>query len=152
ETGSGDFGENRPYSSTLHQPVTPVDQADQERVRFLEGISQFFVNLSKESPLLLLLDDLNSGDIPSVQLLRQLARKISNQPIMIVGTYRDDDLEKTSSLVQLIIDLNRERLLNTIHLKPLDAGSLTKMIAETFGEREEQQTPEFRDLISQKTE
>ncbi len=126
-------------------------QADQERTMFHEGIAQFFVNLSEESALTLLFDDLNSADTPSIQLLRHLARKLSNQSIVIIGTYRDTDLEKSSALFQLTLDLNRERVLNTVRLKPFDVRGLTRMIAETFGESQEQQTPEFRDLILEKT-
>ncbi len=140
-----------PLGSSPGIQFAQAGQADQERTMFLEGIAQFFVNLSKESALTLLFDDLNSADTPSIQLLRHLARKLSNQSIMIIGTYRDNDLEKSSALFQLTLDLNRERVLNTVRLKPFDVRGLTRMIAETFGESEKQQTPEFRNLVLEKT-
>jgi serine/threonine protein kinase/tetratricopeptide (TPR) repeat protein len=137
-----------PLPSLSTDPSRFLEVADP---RFLEGITQFFVNISEGSPLLLLIDDLNWADDASIRLLQHLTRNMKGKFIAILGAYRDTDVRDDSTFSQLLLDLNRERLLNTIHLKPFEVGSVTRMMAETFGETDEQQTSEFHDLIFEKT-
>ena len=109
------------------------------------------MSVSKESPLLVFIDDLNWADDAFIQLLHFFARKIKGLFISILCTYRDVELQDESSLSNLLLKLNRERLLTTVRLKRFDSSNVARMIAETFGETEEQQTSEFRNLLYEKT-
>ncbi len=138
-------------ASALMQVSLPSTSTEPNPTRFLEGITQFFVNISKESPLVLFIDDLNWADDVSLHLVQYLTRNLKGQFMSILGSYRDTDVRDDSTLSRLLLDLNRERLLDTVHLNRLDAPDVARMIAQTFGEKEEEQTAEFRDLIYQKT-
>ena len=52
--------------------------------------------LSNTSPVVLLFEDLHWADPSSVDLLRHLCQRIGAQRMMITGTFRPEDLERTS--------------------------------------------------------
>ncbi len=68
-----------------------VDAAlDQEKI--FEQYAAVLKALSKEHPLVLVLDDLQWADSGSVNLLFHLARQLKDSRVLLVGTYRPDDV------------------------------------------------------------
>ncbi|MFQ5838836.1 MAG: protein kinase [Thermoplasmata archaeon] len=130
-------------------PSVTVGRPDQERLRLFEAVTRLLISLSKESPLALFLDDLNWADPASLELLHYVAQNVPGRFLLILGAYRDVELEESSPLSELLFDLNRERLLNRVSLQRLDAAKVARMIGETFGEAEVSQ--ELRDLIYERT-
>jgi len=62
-----------------------------------------------EEPLLLILDDLQWADAPTLSLLRHIVASGSSTPVMVVGTYRDSDLSRRASADGAAADLHREQ-------------------------------------------
>jgi predicted ATPase len=124
--------------------------ADQEKYRFFDGIAQVVNSLSKESPVLLILEDLNWADVASLDLLQYFARATKGWPLMIMGTYRDVELEEDSPLSEVLYELRREKIVETLPLKGLTPEDVAKMVKEFFGYKDKI-SDEFRDLIYQKT-
>ena len=48
------------------------------------------------SPVVLLLEDLHWADPSSVDLLRHLSQRISNQHLLLAGTFRPEDIERSN--------------------------------------------------------
>jgi adenylate cyclase len=67
-----------------------LQSADQDQV--FEQYTRFLLKLSEKTPLLLILDDLQWADSPSVALLFRLGRRIADSRIMILGTYRPEEV------------------------------------------------------------
>src|SRR4030042_3211666 len=70
----------------------------QQHIRLYEAVTQFFVNISKESPLVLFLDDLQWFDDASMGLLNHMDRDITAEHLLVVGAYRDLELDDPRSL------------------------------------------------------
>ena len=49
--------------------------------------------LTRSAPTVLVLEDLHWADEATLDVLRLLARKVDSAPALVVGTYRDDELE-----------------------------------------------------------
>jgi adenylate cyclase len=69
----------------------------EERVKLNEDmifqqIANLLSALAKETPLVLILDDLQWADEGSIALLFHLSRVLKNAPLLIVGTYRPSDI------------------------------------------------------------
>jgi serine/threonine protein kinase/tetratricopeptide (TPR) repeat protein len=126
----------------------PISQ-EHEQHRLFEAISQFITNISKDNPLLVVLDDLQWADQSSLLVLHYLARGIENQPFIILGAYRDADIDQKNPLSPILLELNRERLLQTITLKRLSPDEILDMTKQVF---ERDDVPkEFSQLVYEKT-
>jgi DNA-binding CsgD family transcriptional regulator len=92
--------------------ASPPSGPEQERYRLFESASEFLLNVARAAPggLLVVLDDLQWADKPTLLLLQHLARKLASAPLLLVGTYRTVDLGRAHPLSDLLADLNRERL------------------------------------------
>ncbi len=63
-----------------------------EKAQVYEQYINVLQRLSQEAPLLLIVDDLQWADTASLGLLFRLARRLAGLPIMLVGTYRPNDI------------------------------------------------------------
>ena len=61
-----------------------------------------------EATVMIVLDDLHWADRSSLLLLKALLHATAAVPLVIVGTYRDTDLDRTHPLSSLLGDLRRE--------------------------------------------
>jgi adenylate cyclase len=66
---------------------TGIDQS-----HIFEQYTNVLKSLAEKQPLLLVLDDLQWADGASIDLLFRLGRRIGESPILIVGTYRPDEV------------------------------------------------------------
>ena len=121
----------------------------QEHIRLYEAVSQFFVNISRESPFALFLDDLQWFDDASMGLLHHMVRAISAEHLLVVGAYRDLELEDQRSLCRSVAEINRERLSYALPLKRLAFDHVLQMVRQTLGEKVPGELP---DMVYDKTE
>jgi hypothetical protein len=121
----------------------------QQHVRLFEAVTQFFVNISKEVPLVLLLDDLQWFDDASMELLHHMARAITAERLLVLGAYRDLELDDQRSLSRAVAEMNRERLFYALPLKRLASSEVFQMVRQTLGEKVPGELP---DLVYGKTE
>jgi tetratricopeptide (TPR) repeat protein/KaiC/GvpD/RAD55 family RecA-like ATPase len=126
-------------------PISP----EHERDRLFEAVSQFVTNISKEAPLLVVLDDLQWTDQSSLLLLHYLARGVYRESMLIFGAYRDTDVDEKHPLSPVLTELNRERLLRSVQLKRMSFDDVVEMIRRIL---EQDDVPmEFCKLVYEKT-
>lgn len=72
--------------------VEPEAGADADAIRFArcDALATFLRNVSRRTPLVLVLDDLHGADASSLTLLRLLARSLRGEAMLLLGTYRRD--------------------------------------------------------------
>jgi DNA-binding SARP family transcriptional activator len=63
---------------------------DQERI--FEEVAHVLQAVSREEPLLLIVDDLHWADLSSLSLLFHLGRRLADSHILILGAYRPEDI------------------------------------------------------------
>ncbi len=78
----------------VHRPQEPVAPASTglEQNHIFEQYTNVLRTLAAERPLILVLDDLHWADLASTGLLFRLGRRIGDSRILIVGTYRPDEV------------------------------------------------------------
>jgi len=139
----------------LRQRLGAIPQSIQidpehERDRLFEAVSQFITNISKEASLLVVLDDLQWTDQSSLLLMHYLARGLSRESLLLVGAYRDNEVDERHPLSPVLTELNRERLLQAVLLKRMSLNDVSEMIRQIL---EQDQVPkEFCELVYRKTE
>ncbi|UCE16315.1 MAG: tetratricopeptide repeat protein, partial [Candidatus Bathyarchaeota archaeon] len=106
-----------------------------ERLRLFKAVTHFFINASKEAPLVLFLDNLQWADLSTMQLLHHLGQSLRPERLTIVGAYRDLELKEREALSGCLLDMNRERLFHALPLKRLETSEVGVMVRQTFGDK-----------------
>lgn len=96
----------------------PSKQADRETL--IEAISAALVSIAQHAPSAIFFDDLQWADNATLELFPALAERCQNQPLLILGTYRSDEIPRGHRIRWLRNELRRARRLNEISLKPLN--------------------------------
>jgi len=99
---------------------------------------EFFRRASEEKALLLVLDDLHWADSSTIELLHFLARNCRNVRVLIVGTYRPEDLGtrtegKTHPLLESLTTMRREGIVFELELDRLSLRELRSLIESLIG-------------------
>ena len=114
------------------EPVR-IDDPGSARFRLFDSIATFLKRASSDAPIMLILEDLHWSDKPSLMLLEFIARELTNSKIMIVGNYRDMELNRRHPLSITLGDLTRERLFERILLRGLQKRDVDRFIEIAAG-------------------
>ncbi len=91
----------------LDDEAAPTD-SDVERIRLFHAVADLLTRQAARAPVLLVLDDAHWADRSSLLLLRDLVRRLGDAAVLVVGTYRNTDLDRTLPLAATLADLRRE--------------------------------------------
>jgi class 3 adenylate cyclase/tetratricopeptide (TPR) repeat protein len=111
-----------------HLPAPPPLQPDEERHRLLDAVTQFLLATAQRAPVLLMLDDLHWADRGTIAMLRHVARFAVQSRILVVGAYRDVELDRQHPLADALAALRREVEYQRVLLKGLDAGEVAELL------------------------
>lgn len=99
---------------------------------------EFFRALSAHTPLVIVLDDLHWADRASLDLLRFLAQSVETLPILLIVTYRADELTPRHPLYGLFPSLVREAHALRLDLHPLTDEDVRSVVAARYALRREE--------------
>ncbi len=99
-----------------------------ERYALLDAVSSLLAGVAATRPAILVLDDLHWADEASLQLLRHVARSVTDAPLLILGTYRATEIGEESPLFEALAELRRARALESVALAGLDPAAVATLI------------------------
>ena len=126
------------------------DPSGQGKLRLFEGMVGLFRDAAAEHGLLLVLEDLHWADASTRELLDYMTRRLSHTRMLILATYRSDELDRKHPLLPLVQGWKRGNLVTLVELHPLQAAGLADMIRAIFDT--EEVTDDFRDFLYRRTE
>ena len=129
-------------------PVSPPLEGEAERHRLFQSVTEFLRNAAAANPLVLLLDDLHWSDKPSLLLLQYLVRGLRNDRILIVGAYRDVELERTHPLAEVLSSLRREPVYKRVLLRGLPEEDIVALLQAVSEENTTEQNEAGRRLLA----
>ena len=113
----------------------PVElPAAQQRHYLFTNFLAFIERGAHTTPHVLLLDDLHWADQSTLHLLEHIAPHLGEMPMIIVGTYRDVDLDVARPFPKTLETLTRQRLARKLALKRLPEGDVTEILAALGGQ------------------
>jgi tetratricopeptide (TPR) repeat protein len=108
-------------------------EAPSEEALFFQ-YTELFLAAAQREPLLLFLDDLHWADRATVTLLTHLARKIEEQQVLILGTYRAADVAESAHPIRdARLELERYHLAEELALPSLEASALEQLTRAELG-------------------
>jgi len=117
-----------PEFSTL--PPLPALEPEQEKRRLFAVLARFFLHQAATHPLLLIVEDVHWSDETSLDFLHYLAHHCTAQPLLVVLTYRSDEIG--SDLGHWLAELDREHLAREVVLGRLTRSETDAMLRAIF--------------------
>lgn len=117
----------------LDASVPLSSDPDSARFGLFSAVVDFLRNVARVQPMLLVLDDLHAADAPSLLLLQFLAGELADSRLVVVGTYRDTDLDPDHPLDATLVELARHRVTHSLTLTGLAVSDVARFIELTIG-------------------
>ena len=102
---------------------------DQQRRFFFSRMLEYFERSSHNLQSVLLFDDLHWADESTLLLLEHLAPHLAQLRILIVGTYRDVDLDVSRPFARTLERLTRQRLAERIIVRRMPEQEVAELLA-----------------------
>jgi len=138
----------------LGRAWTAQEASPMEQRRLSVAFQGLLATFAREAPLLVVLEDLHWCDEASLGLLHFLARELRDQPILVLGTYRSDEMHRRHPLLRVLAGMQRERVVSEISLGRLTREQVAELMRATFAPTQPNVTvsAEFRDAIYARSE
>jgi DNA-binding CsgD family transcriptional regulator/tetratricopeptide (TPR) repeat protein len=122
----------RKHAPGLPSASEPDLSRSTSQAAFFSEIRGFLNAIAQERPLVIVLEDMHWSDAASLNLLRVVARQIITAPILLLMTYRSDEVTRKHPLYQLLPVLVREALAVRIDLSPLRDDDVRLLIEHDY--------------------
>ncbi len=121
--------------------------------RFNRVFKQFIhVFCQAEHPLVIFMDDLQWADLASLKLIELLITDNDSQYLLLIGAYRDNEVEATHPLMLTLEDIKQTgAVVNNIVLKPLNITHVNQLVGDTLIS-EQENTKQLAELVFNKTQ
>ncbi|WP_165367893.1 ATP-binding protein, partial [Phytoactinopolyspora endophytica] len=107
------------------------------RGRLLEMVAVVLERVSVEQPLVLVIEDIHWADRSTNDLLRFVVRALRSARVLIVGTYRGDEVGRFHKLRPVLAELERLRHVRRIDLPRLSRPQVAELLTALLGRRPE---------------
>ncbi len=98
------------------------------RFLFFEAVTSLLIRAARQEPLLVLIDNLNSADHPSLHLLEFLSQAVQSGRMLVLVTYRDLSLSASHPLIPTLGELARQPSYRQLRLAQLSAGEVADLV------------------------
>jgi tetratricopeptide (TPR) repeat protein len=113
----------------------PTIDPETERYRLFESVTAVLAKVAGSGTAVLVLDDLHWANQPSLLLLRHIARSPRLGRLLILGTYRETDLDRRHPLAEALGELRREPGYERILLRGLSADEVRALMEAGAGHK-----------------
>ncbi|QUQ69251.1 helix-turn-helix transcriptional regulator [Kutzneria sp. CA-103260] len=100
-----------------------------DQLRLFEAVHTELAELAADDPVLLALEDLHWADAATRDLLLFLVSRLNRQRLLVVVTYRMDDLHRRHPLRPLLTELGRLSTVDRVDLRPFDRADAMAFVS-----------------------
>jgi class 3 adenylate cyclase len=115
-------------------PPSIATDGDTERFLLFAAVVGLLAEMSRQAPVVLVLDDLHWADKASLLLLRHLGATDTAMRLLIVGNYRDDELSQLHPLLDALAALRRQTGVSWVELAGLDDTGVLAFMEAAAGQ------------------
>ncbi len=112
----------------------PDRQDPAGQLRLFEAVLELLDRLSETEPVVLILEDMHWADRSTRSFVAFLARSMRQERVMLLLTYRSDELHRRHALRPLLAELERLERARRVELAPFDRDELTEALADILGD------------------
>jgi predicted ATPase/DNA-binding CsgD family transcriptional regulator len=142
-------GRERDFARLLPELGLPAEAGDARRGYLFELVAALFARLSERQPLVLVLEDLHWADASTRDLIGFLVRSARLPHVLLIATYRTDELQRGHPLRPFLAELDRVRGVHRMELDRLDREGTAEMLTQLLGVEPD---PKTVDTVSERTQ
>jgi class 3 adenylate cyclase len=113
-------------------PVAHIDP-DTDRYCLFQAVVAWLAETARRSPTALILDDLHWATQPTLLLLRHVARAVGPAQLLIIGTYRATEVDRSHPLMGLVAELRQRPGVERVELTGLSNDEVSELVAAKAG-------------------
>jgi DNA-binding SARP family transcriptional activator len=109
-------------------PLLAEIAPDRDRRRFFDAVESAFAHVAEKRPLLVILEDLHWAGAATIELLDSLVRRLREKSILIVASFREEEVGANHPLREFVRRLEPEQSVH-VALGPLDLADIRALVA-----------------------
>jgi len=114
--------------------LRPPGDPEDDRWRLFQAVTDFLRNAAAVQPILLVLEDLHWADRGTIDFLVHLSRNVLGARLLVVGSYRDVEVDRAHPLSSALAELRRSGDLPRVLLRGLTVDEVHRMINALQGQ------------------
>ena len=140
---------------SLPDPVRSDPRSEEHRL--FEAVTSWLIAASRKAGLVLVLDDLHWATKPTLLLLLHVLRaaaaeSVERPRLLVVGTYRDTDIDRSHPLSGLMGELRRVKGVSRVGLEGLTSEEITEFLTQQAGHELDASAMALADALHVETE
>lgn len=132
------------------RPAPSSGESPQGKMRLFESILMLLRDAASRRALLVILEDLQWADPATRELLDYATRRLRSTNVLVVATYRTDEMHRKHALLPTIQGWRRNGQVEMVELGALPSDQVAEMVCAIF--EEQSITDEFRDFLRERSE
>jgi DNA-binding SARP family transcriptional activator len=133
-------------------PAARSSDRDAERHLLFGAVLDLLTRISSRASVLLVLDDLQWADRPSLQLLRHVVAGSMGLRLLVLGTFRAGAVGADDAWAEVLASLHRERGVERLSLQGLDDQELLALLQTIAGHELTDKGHALRDALQAETD
>ncbi len=114
-------------------PPVETEDVGAAQSRLFEALLSLLEELGSEHAVVLMIEDLHWADRSTRNFLTFLSRSLCRERVLVVGSYRPDELHRRHPLRPLLAELERGEHARRIELAPLSRAELAEALGDILG-------------------
>ena len=132
---AGEMARLMPQLRRIFPDIAPPLEVSPEQSRriLFNAVVELLGRTAASGPILMLFEDVHWADEGTLSLLNHIGRSISKIPVLILGTFRDNEIDSGGHLARTLDELLRIHMLERISLRGLSQSAVSEMISALSG-------------------
>jgi DNA-binding CsgD family transcriptional regulator/tetratricopeptide (TPR) repeat protein len=114
------------HSATAERSTHPTSE-------LFGALYGLLASLAEGGPLVLVVEDLHWADRSTLDLISYLARELEGTRVLLIGTYRADEMRRSHPLRPVLAELNRLPNVSRLDVEPLGDREVARLLAAISG-------------------
>ena len=131
--------------------IDPGVGGEADRSRVFAAVASLLRGIAADGPVLLVIDDMHWATVPTLLLFRHVLNALAGERVLVLGSYRDTEVDRQHPLAGVLADLHREDGVLRLSLDGIDTPSVVEYLERIGDQRLNEAGIEFAHALRAET-